>query len=307
MRKGENMKNKNNIDEILDEGFDHLEKGNIKKAQECYLKGLGIDPDNLGLINNLAQTYALVGDTKQSKAYHQKLIELCKDDESIEMLMLKANSLMNINNFTEALEIYEKIIAKTPNNTSALFQISSIYMEKGEFEKSNKYLNRILSEDEDNIVALIDKATNYFNMERYGQALRYYDKALSLSPKHEIAIRLKGELLKQRGDAEALKTHIEETLKIKPDSPYTLMLKAMEFANEDNDKKAFEFFNRAIAIDPFLDEAYFNKAGLLMLKKRYDEAIECYKKAFEINPESGGIVDKESLFELLHQMKNSKS
>lgn len=299
------MKNENNIDEILNEGFNHLEKGNITKAQECYLKGLGIDPDNIALIHNLAQTYAMIGNTKQSKAYHLKLIELCKDEDTVEMLMLKANSLMNINNFTEALEIYERIIAKTPNNISALFQISAIYTEKGEFEKSNKYLNRILISDETNILALLNKGTNYFKMEKYDDALEYYDKVLFLSPKHENAIRLKGELLEKKGDSEELKAHIKQTLEIKPNSPYTLMLKAMEFADENNDKKAFEFFNRAIAIDPYFDEAYFNKAGLLMLKKRYDEAIACYKKAFEINPECGGIVDKESLFELLHQMKNS--
>ena len=42
-----------------------------------------------------------------------------------------------------------------------------------------------------------------------------------------------------------------------------------------------------------------------MLKKRFDEAIDCYRQAFEINPESGGIMDKEGLFELLNEMKNA--
>ena len=139
----------------------------------------------------------------------------------------------------------------------------------------------------------------------YGDAQKCYDKVLSISPKNEDAIRLKGELLRKKGDKDELKAHVKRTLKTKPNSPYALMLKAMEFANENNDEKAFEFFNRAIANDPYLDEAYFNKAGLLMLKKRYDEAIDCYRQAFEINPESGGIADKESLFELLNQMKNS--
>lgn len=299
------MENKSNIEEILKEGYAHLGNGEINEAIETYLRGLKDNPDNISLVNNLAQTYAMVGDKRSSRHYHLKLIEIIGSDSSQEMLMLKANSLLSINNLTEALEVFEKVISKNPQNTQALFQISSIYSEKEEYSKSNRYLNMILDYDPDNVLALIRKGVNYLNEENYDNALLYYDRALEISPRHERVIRLKGELLKQIGDGDQLDAHIRKTLKVKPDSPYTLMLKAMQCANEDKEKKAIDLFNRAIAIDPEFDEAYFNKAGFLMLKKRFDEAIDCYRQAFEINPESGGIVDKEGLFELLNQMKNA--
>ena len=298
------MDYKNNIDEILKEGYGYLEKGLIDEAQEIYLNGLKTHPDNISLINNLAQTYAMTGDKRKSKDYHKKLIALCDKDDSPEMLMLKGNSLMSINNITDALEAYEKVLDKNPQNIPALFQISAIFQEKEDFEKSNKHLNLILLQESGNVLALINKGMNYSKMENYQKAQECYDKVLEISPRHEEATRLKGELLKQIGDEDSLKEHIKKTLEINPDSAYIIMLKAMEYANADDDK-ALEFFNRAIAIDPDFDEAYFNKAGYLMLKKRFDEAIECYKQAFEINPESGGIIDREGLFELLNQMKNA--
>lgn len=299
------MENNNNIDEILKEGYEHLEKGDIQKAQEVYLEGVKSHNDSIALINNLAQTYAMMGDMKKSKEYHKRLVELCEDEKSAELLMLKANSQMSLNDFSDALETYRKILNENPKNTPALFQISAIYAERGEMEKSNEHLDMVLAIEKNNIVALMRKGDNYFMAEDYEKAQTYYDRVLDISPKHEGAIRHKGKLLKQIGANDELKRHISTTLKVKPDSAYTLMLKAMDFANDNDDENALEFFNRAISIDPSLDEAYFNKAGFLMLKKRYDEAIECYEKAFKINPESGGIIDREGLFELLAQMKNA--
>lgn len=299
------MENNNNIDEILKEGYEHLEKGDIQKAQEVYLEGVKSHKDSIALINNLAQTYAMMGDMKKSKGCHKRLVELCEDEKSTELLMLKANSQMSLNDFSDALETYRKILNENPKNTPALFQISAIYAERGEMEKSNEHLDMVLAIEKDNVVALMRKGDNYFMAEDYEKAQTYYDRVLDISPKHEGAIRHKGKLLKQIGANDELKRHINTTLKVKPDSAYTVMLKAMEFANADDDENALEFFNRAISIDPSLDEAYFNKAGFLMLKKRYDEAIECYEKAFKINPESGGIIDREGLFELLAQMKNA--
>lgn len=299
------MENNNNIDEILKEGYEHLEKGDIQKAQEVYLEGVKRHNDSIALINNLAQTYAMMGDMKKSKEYHKRLVELCEDEKSAELLMLKANSQMSLNDFSDALETYKKVLNEDPTNTPAIFQISAIYAEKGDFEKSNEHLDMVLTIEKDNVVALLKKGGNFFEMEEYEKAQKYYDMVLDISPKHEGAIRQKGELLKQTGAKDELKRHINTTLKVKPDSAYTVMLKAMEFANADDDKNALEYFNRAISIDPGLDEAYFNKAGFLMLKKRYDEAMECYEKAFEINPKSGGIIDRDGLFELLAQMKNA--
>lgn len=299
------MEDENNIDEILTLGYELLQKGDVKSAEKTYLKGLEIHEDNLALINNLAQCYLMEGNIKKSRLYTKKLIKLCEGETSEEMMMLKANSQMKINDLTDALESYEKVLNYNPSNITALFQIAAIYTEKEEYEKSNRFLNKILENDESNVVALINKANNYYKVNDYENVIKYCDMALDKSPKHEVAIRLKGEALNMSGDENALREHIKMTLKIKPDSAYTLMLKAMECIKQDNEKKAIEFFNRAISIDPYLDEAYFNKAGFLMHKKRYDEAIKCYRKAFEINPESGGIIDKEGLFELLEGMKNA--
>lgn len=299
------MDKNDNIDEILKIAYGYLEIGDIENAKRTYLEGLKRYPDNLSILNNLAQCHRMMGDTKKSNEYHEKLIRLCECKTSPEILMIKANSQMNMNNLTDALETYEKILTENPKNTQALLQVSIILTEKEEYEKSNRYLNRILEIEDKNIPALLRMGINFYCLGEYENTKECYSKVLEISPKHEDAIRLKGELLKETGDKQGLKSHIRNVLKVKPRSAYTLMLKAMECANENNDKKALEFFNRAISVDPYLDEAYFNKAGFLMLKKRYDEAIECYKKAFEINPESGGIIDREGLFELLEQMKNA--
>ena len=299
------MDNENNIEEILKKGQSHLEKEEYEKAVEIYLKGLGEDCDKISLLSALADAHEMAGDKKSSRDCHQKLIELCENDNSEEILMVKGNSLMKINNLSDAAEVYKTVIERNPENTKALFEISNIYSEKEEYLKSNSYLNRILKYDSENIPAIIQKGRNYSMLNKCEKAIECFDEVIKLSPSNETAIRLKGEVLKGLGDDEKLNRHISETLKTNPNSPYTVMLKAIQCANMDKEKSAIELFDRAIELDPEFDEAYFNKAGFLMLKKRFDEAIECYELAFEINPESGGIIDREGLYELLNQIKNA--
>ena len=48
--------------------------------------------------------------------------------------------------------------------------------------------------------------------------------------------------------------------------------------------EAIECFNKALEIDPEYAEAWNNKGISLRKLGRYEEAIECYDKALEINP-----------------------
>ncbi|HEY6534227.1 MAG TPA: tetratricopeptide repeat protein [Candidatus Nitrosocosmicus sp.] len=51
----------------------------------------------------------------------------------------------------------------------------------------------------------------------------------------------------------------------------------------DNNNEAIECYNKALEINPQNADAFFNKAQALSTLEKYSEAIECYNKALEIN------------------------
>ena len=59
-----------------------------------------------------------------------------------------------------------------------------------------------------------------------------------------------------------------------------------KMAYEDRqDDKSFQLVEQALKKDPKFIEAYMLKAQLFTEKKQFDQALECYQKTFEINPD----------------------
>jgi len=49
-------------------------------------------------------------------------------------------------------------------------------------------------------------------------------------------------------------------------------------------KKAIEYLNKAIEIEPNFAFPYYNKGLLLLQRKQYDGALECFDKSIQLNP-----------------------
>ncbi|HEU0039702.1 MAG TPA: tetratricopeptide repeat protein, partial [Verrucomicrobiae bacterium] len=54
-----------------------------------------------------------------------------------------------------------------------------------------------------------------------------------------------------------------------------------------------------------IEEAYFNLGGVLLAHRRYEEAIECYRKALNIDPKYGIAKKRLRDAELALRFKNS--
>ncbi|MFX1366411.1 MAG: tetratricopeptide repeat protein [Promethearchaeota archaeon] len=73
--------------------------------------------------------------------------------------------------------------------------------------------------------------------------------------------------------------------KFKAKSKEDLLLKGNLSYFSKNYDEAIEFFNRALEIDSQFKEAWLNKGITLANQEKYGEAMKCYKEALKIDPE----------------------
>ena len=287
------MFKKDNIEKIQKRAFKHLKKGNILKAKEEYLKGLAIEPNNIFLLNNLAQIYKMLNQKDKTRGYLEKLLEECDNNtqEDEQTLIMKLTALMELERNKESEETLNRLIEQYPNNTLGLYQKSMILEKNNEPEQALKFIERILQINEYNIAALLAKGRNLVEIKEYDKAEACYNLVFKIEPKNKAAMNLKGKLLKKKNNHEnSICAH-------------DLMLKAVEFWEMEDFKKADNFLNKALDMDSSFDEIWYCRGELLIRMGRINDAIASFNKAFEINPESGGIVKKKEFYRMLNIMK----
>lgn len=288
------MHYKNKMGKIQKNGFKYLEKGEIVKAKREYLKGLAMDPNNLFILNNLAQVYKMLNEKEKSKGYLERFVEECDRqpvgcDEQI--LIMKTYALAELEKNTQLDETIDRLVELYPENTFGLY-LKSMNLEKDENPREAiKYINRILELDEYNIVALLAKGRNLAELKEYEAAEKCYNLVFKIEPKNKAAMNLKAKLLKT-------KNNMENSI-----CAHDLMLKGVEFWEREDLKKADNFLNKALEMDSSFDEIWYCRGELFVRMGRINDAINSFNKAFELNPESGGIVKKKEFYMMLNAMK----
>lgn len=120
-------------------------------------------------------------------------------------------------------------------------------------EKEAAALKSEIKEDPDNIDLIIQLANHYYDLNKFRDAIEYYEKALALQPDNPMALADCGVMYYKAGDSE----------------------------------KALIYLDKAINLQPDLAQAYYNKGLILMTAKNdADGAVAVWQKYLDIAPES---------------------
>lgn len=287
------MFNKDPIEKLFKKAEQCLKNNEYMEAKNIYLKCLAFEPDNINVLNNLAQICNILGEDSKSKCYNEMLLEECnkqlqhKQDEII--LMLKTNALISLKRNDELTETLDELLKLNPDNILGLFQKAHYLEIDDENLKAIECLDRILKETPYNIPALLSKGRNYFKLDEFEEAEDCYNLVFKIETKNAAAINLKSELLKKKLDITV--------------TPHDFMQKALDCWKTENFNSSAKFFKKAIELNPNYDEIWFAQGELFIRMGRINDAINSFNKAFELNPNSGGIVKHKSFFRLLKRMK----
>jgi tetratricopeptide (TPR) repeat protein len=287
------MFRKNAFEKNIKKAEKYFKNGQLIKAKKMYLKCLAEDPTNIGILNNLALIYHLLGDEAKSKGYNEILLKECdelfKYEKSKEILILKISALISLDRQNEVLGVIEEILKIDPENPDALLQKSHYLEKKENHQKALECLEKILEEYPHHIGTLLSKGRNLAALNKFNQAEECYNLVFEIEPKNKSAINLKSELLKKKYDI-TLTSH-------------DLMLKAVESFEMENFEASKDYFKKALDMSPEYDEIWFAQGELFIRTGYISDAITSFKKAFELNPTSGGIVEHDKFFKMLDRMK----
>jgi tetratricopeptide (TPR) repeat protein len=287
------MFRRNSQEKTIEKAEKYFNKGQMYKARNMYLKALAQDPNNIKILNNLAFIYHVLGDYEKSRGYNEILLKECderlKHEKDKETLILKIPALVCLNRTEETIGVIDEILKIDSEDLNAIFQKAHYLEQNSRHEEALDCLEKILKKHPYHIATLLSKGRNLVELERFEEAEKCYNLVFEIEPKNKTAINLKSKLLKKKYNV-TLTSH-------------DMMLKAVESFEMENFKASKDYFKKALDMSPEYDEIWFAQGELFIRTGYINDAIESFKRAFEINPTSGGIVKHKEFFRLLDRMK----
>lgn len=187
--------------------------GKYDDALMDLLKVLQVNPKRTYVNFLIAQCCLNKGQTDEALQYFDK--ELINDPYSIEAYNGKADLLLSLKQYDEALELYKKVIELDPSAKS-YYNRGLLYLTEKQTNNALPDLLKATELDPTMEDAYFYIADAYDRKKNYDLAIQYYDKVIELSPKYGNAYNNKGWVFeKTKKYVEALK-YYKRALEIDP-------------------------------------------------------------------------------------------
>jgi|LGOV01.1.fsa_nt_gb tetratricopeptide (TPR) repeat protein len=147
-------------------------------------------------------------------------------------------------------------------------------------DDADKYFNELIGSPETYL-----KLGNVANFGRnYGDAIKYYDKAIHKKLKYADAWNNKGVSLGELGKYDEALPCFDKALEIDPGNATAWNNKGVVLLRFGDYKSALEYCDKALELNPMLAEAWIDKGAALCKLSKYEEALKYADRALELNP-----------------------
>jgi tetratricopeptide (TPR) repeat protein len=237
-----------------------------EESLENLDKALEINPKFPWILQWKAIALANLNKLNEAIEYSDKALEL--DPNNVETWVFKIKALIKLNKFTEAIEYSDKALELDPNNSEAWVFKARALIKLNKFTEANECSDKALELDPNNAQAWVLKGGALMALSKFTEAIEYSDKALELDPNNSEAWTLKfGALLYSERFGEAADAY-NKAVKLDPDV-------AVRWGR---------FIEGSKAIDPNSANTWYNRGLDLEKIGKYEEAIQSYDKALELDP-----------------------
>jgi predicted Zn finger-like uncharacterized protein len=210
----------------------------------------------------------------------KKAVALKRDEE---YLLYLAEAYFAGDELNLAEETVREVLTKSPDNIRARIILTKILTEKGEIVEGEKIADKMITDFPGNAGGYFAKAWVLKKLKKYEEAEAYINKALSIESNPTYAI-LASELnmLMKRYD-NAIK-FASIALGINPQDPKGYILRGNAYEAKGDLEKAVSEFTKALSFNPSDVETSIHVVEILIVLKRYDEALNIAQKTIEISP-----------------------
>ena len=196
---------------------------------------------------------------------------------------------------------YRDTLALQSDHADALHLLGVIASQIGRHDVAVDLIGRAIAHDQTSSLYYSNHGLALAGLRRFEEAIKSYDRALSLRPDNAEVLYARGNaLVALERPHDALEAYRRAVL-AKPDHAEALCNRGAVLAGLGRNDEALASYDCALAVAPGFGEALSNRGNALKALGRLDEALSSYDRALKARPD-----DAQALFNrgvTLHELK----
>lgn len=281
------------IEDYLKQAQSYETQGNAKQANDYYLKAYKIDSTRYEAKFGLAKTYGWLHNDKLAMSHYQELLH--QTPSNTDLLESYANYLKDTKNYSEAMEIYKKLLAQTKGRDSEKSEkynanIAEIYFLQQDYKTSLKLYNDIYNENPNNPDIQKAIALLYFVSGDFNKSIEFYQKYLAQKSDRESVVNYAKSLFYSK-QIEPAREILESSLSVYPNDIEGLSTLADIYMAQKNPKQAAILVNQALIIEPDNIKLKIQSAKVDISYKNYTQAKTLLLQLLSLEPNNSDILE----------------
>ena len=199
--------------------------------------------------------------------------------------LIEASILISAGRNVEARRIIETINRAEPQNTDALFILSTIEGIEGRARQQQQALERILNIDPGNTQAIISLGNLHLSNRNVRQAASNFHQIIRQDPENLDALLGLGRTFRMNREFEQAELYLNRAVELHPEAADARVERARFNRGRGFLIMALDDLNDAIKLDPYDYWISTDRGILLVEMNRRGQALEEFNRAIGINPD----------------------
>lgn len=256
---------------LLDLAFEHESLGKHDEAIDLLKRGLEVNPENEGLLYELAHCFEHTGADQSAVAFFRQFTN--DHPYSLVAWYSLGNALSRLDRIDESNEALEFCLAINEGFSSALFTKARNLLVKGDYGGAVTCYEEALAIEGPQAVIFSYIGECFEKMERYEQALIHYDQAIALDPNWVDAWVGRGVVKDIQGKLTESVKDLETAVRLAPDSGDAWYYYANALGRTERYADSIAAYARVNALDAGNLDGWLDHADLLLGLKGPEAAL----------------------------------
>lgn len=205
-----------NLDEEFGRAVRASQAGDFRTAEKVCGKILRQSPRHIGALSLLAALDFRGGDLEAGIRHTKAVLKLKPDD--VDALFNLGHALTLQHHLAEALDCYDKLLAKRPDHAAALGNRGAIMLLLDRGEEALANFQRAAALQPNWLAAAVNVGLALAQLKRHEEALAAFEQALARDPDNELLLFAKGGVLEELNRTDEAIATYEKILSKNPNS-----------------------------------------------------------------------------------------